>query len=119
MILSSNSDEVANQLGALAANKQFTASLVGLLARDQYTSADDAERRLILATARAKATAGLVTQMVEGIPDSATAAEAEQKLVAIINVLAADLGHDGTFPNLDEAAKWLEINRGRLLRSER
>lgn len=119
MILSSNSDEIATQIGALAASKQFTASLAGLIARDQYAAADAAESRVTIEKSRAKATASLASQLVAGLPDDATTATAEQQLLAFINALAADLGYDGAFADLNGAAQWLDFNRARLLRSDR
>jgi hypothetical protein len=118
MILSSNSDDVATQLGALAASRQFTASLAGLVARDQFMAADRAESRLAVERSRAKATASLASQLLAGLPDTATQAAAEGSLLAFVNALAGDLGYEGAFPTLDAAAQWLEFNRARLLRSE-
>ena len=119
MILSSNSDAVATQIGALAANRQFTASLTGLLAYDRYAAADDAERRLMLEKSRETAISNLACQLVGSIKESDTKEVVEQKLVSLINALAAGLGYDGTFTDLEKAAQWLETTRTRLLRSER
>lgn len=119
MILSSNSDEIATQIGALAASKQFTASLAGLVARDQYTAADAADSRLTIEKSRAKATSDLVSRVVDGLPDKASKEDAEKTLLAFINTLASDLGHEGAFETLDGAAQWLQFNRARLLRGER
>lgn len=117
MILSSNSDEIMTQIGALAASKQFTASLAGLLARDQYTAADNAESRSTIAKSRAKATSGLVSQLIAGLP-GAKKEEDIDTLLSITNALAADLGYHGVFNNLDTAAQWLQFNRARLLRGD-
>lgn len=119
LILSSNSDDVANQIGALAASREFTASLAGLVARDQYTLADDEERRLTLDRQRAKTTADLAQQFLDTLPANASAAEVERQLLALINALAADLSHESPFPTLDSASQWLEFNRARLLRGDR
>src|SRR5258708_9098022 len=78
MILSSNSDEIATQIGALAASKQFTAALSGLMARDQYAAADTAENRVVIEKIRAKTTATLALHIVNGLPDNATRAATEQ-----------------------------------------
>ncbi len=118
MILSSNSDAIANQIGALADSKQFTASLTGLMARDQYVAADAAESRLAIEKSRARATASLASQVISTLPDTPTAAEAEQQLLAFINFLASDLGYEGAFTDLDSGAKWLYLNRVRLVRRE-
>jgi len=119
MILSSNSDEIATQIGALAASNQFTASLASLLGRDQFNAADAADSRLAVETTRAKATASLASQLVANLADNATAAEAQQQLLDFVNSLASDLGYDSAFADLDSAAQWLNFNRARILRGER
>ena len=119
MILSSNSDAVASQLGALAANKQFAASLGGLLAGGKFVSADEAEHRLALEKSRGKVTSALASQLVGGIPDKASVDETEQRLLSFVNTLAAELGYEGAFSDLEKASLWLETNRARLLRGER
>jgi hypothetical protein len=112
MILSSNSDEVANQIGALAASKQFTASLAGLVARDQFTLADQAEQQLQIDRSRAKTTAALGDLVLASIPANASVANATQQLLVLINAIARDLGYQGAaFSGLDDAARWLNDNR--------
>jgi hypothetical protein len=118
MILCSNSDEISTQIGALAASKQFTASLAGLVARDQYTAADAADSRLAVEKSRAKATSDLAKQIVEGLPKDANAEVASKALLGFINTLASDLGHQGVFNKLDDAAQWLQFNRARLLKGD-
>ena len=119
MILSTNSDEIATQIGTLASSKQFTASLAGLLAHEQYASADESQRRLALDQKRASTTADVVSKSVTAIPDAPSAEQVRTTLVAAINLLASDLGYDGAFSTLDDAAQWLQFNRGRLSRSVR
>jgi hypothetical protein len=119
LILSSNSDEIATQIGALAASQQFTASLAGLVARDQYAAADTAESRVTIEKSRAKATASLAAQLVAGLADDASQTVAEQSLLGFVNTLATDFGYEGAFADLESAAQWLAFNRTRLMRSER
>jgi hypothetical protein len=119
MILSSNSDEIATQIGALAASKQFTASLAGLIARDQYTNADAAESRLTIETVRAKTTASLASQLISNLPDNSPKADADSQLLGFLNSLTSDLGYDTAFSDLETAAQWLNFNRARILRGER
>lgn len=115
MILSSNSDEIATQIGSLAQSKQFTASLVGLVTRDRYAAANTAENMLTMEKSRAKTEAQLATQLADGLSDGATKAEAETALVAFLDALAFDAGFQGAFDNLESAAKWLNFNRARFL----
>lgn len=119
MILSSNSDEVANQIGALAASKQFTASLAGLMARDQYKLAYDTEQRLSVDRGLAKKIAEVGDQLLKQIPADAPPDQTQQLLLEFINLLAADLGYEGAFANLESAAQWLNFNRARLSRGDR
>ncbi len=119
LILSSNSDDVANQIGALATNKQFTASLAGLFARDQYDLAEDAKHALAADRARAKLVVDLGGGLVATLPEGASGAEATARLLQFANQLASSLGYEGSFSSLDDAARWLEFSRSRLLRGER
>jgi hypothetical protein len=119
MILSSNSDEISTQIGALAASNQFTASLAGLIARDQYTAADAAESRSAIEKSRAKVTSSLAKQIVSVLPDNASDTDANGTFLRFINALAFDLGYNGIFDNLDDANKWLQVNRAQLLRRDR
>jgi hypothetical protein len=119
MILSSNSDEIATQIGALAQSKQFTAALTGLVARDQFDAAASAESRVAIERARAKATASLVGQIAAGLADDATQAQAVSALLTLADTLAAELGADSRFADLDRAAEWVAANRARILRGDR
>jgi hypothetical protein len=119
MILSSNSEDVANQISALASSKQFTASLAGILARDQYTAADSAENRLVIEKSRAKTTSELAKQVSAGLDKDKTVEETEDILIGLINALASDLGYEGAFTNLKDAEQWLRFSRSRLLRGDR
>ena len=114
LILSSNSDEIANQIGALAANNQLTSSLVGLLARGDFTAADDAERTLALDAARAKTAADLGARLLTALSAGLSKDQVESQLLPVANTLAADLGHQGNFKDLKDLADWLGANRERV-----
>ena len=114
LLLSSNSDDIANQLGALAQSQEFTASLAGLIAAPRFKAAADAESRLRIDQSRGSMVAALGDQLVMGLPDKPTPQEAEARLLEFVNQLASDLGAPESFRVMDDAAAWLRDNRARL-----
>lgn len=114
LILSTNSEEVANQIGALASNQQFTTALAGLAARKDFADAADAEYRLRSSKARAKDLATLGQQTIGGLAADAGRPDAERAAMIVINRLAYDLGSVTSFQTLDEAATWFDRNRGKI-----
>lgn len=119
LLLSSNSDDIANQLGALAQSQEFTASLARLLASSRFEAADQSERRLRNDQARGRVDATLGDQLITGIPDKPSPQEVKTRLLEFVNQLAADLGAQGPFKTLDDAATWLSSNRNRLRQENR
>ena len=114
LLLSSNSDDIANQLGALAQSQEFTASLAGLIAAPRFKAAADAESRLRIDQSRGCMVATLGDQLVTGLPDKPTPQEAEARLLEFVNQLASGLGAPESFKTMDDAAAWLRENRARL-----
>jgi hypothetical protein len=114
LLLSTNSDEIASQLGALAQSQEFTASLAALAASSHFAAADDAESRLREDQARGHVTAALGDQLVTALPDNAPSSQAQTQLLEFVNQLAGDLGSPASFKTLDDAAAWLRDNRARM-----
>lgn len=116
LVLSTNSDEVANQIGALASSRQFTASLAALVGRRDFSAASAAERRLALDRALARTTADLgATLITAAASPGAPMDVVEGQLRSLVNALATDLGYQGaSFATLEEAARWVEARRARL-----
>lgn len=114
LILSTNSEDIANQIGALAANQQFAASLGGLLARSDFA-----------ATADAEAQSGLNRQSMldtlnfgkNALPADAVPAKADvdARMLQLLNRLAFDLDYAGPFKDLAAAKDWFAQHRSRLL----
>jgi hypothetical protein len=114
LILSTNSDDVSNQIGALAANQQFTASLAGLAAQKDFADAAAAENRLHVTKARARNLATLSTQAIGALADTAGTTEAQTAVVLVLNRLAYDMGLGVSFSSLAEWGTWFEKNRNRV-----
>jgi len=115
MILSANSDQIANQIGAVAANKEFTTSLATLMGHERFAAANDAEAASAREQQQSEATGAVVKAKLEALKDDASADQAKAAFLEILNKLAADLGHTGVFTSLDEAAEWLKYNRSRVV----
>lgn len=114
LILSTNSEEIANQIGALAANEQFTAALAGLAAQRDFADATEAEYRLRSTQARATSLAQLAQQTVGGLAGDTDLDAVRQAALTVLNRLAYDMGVATSFADLAQAADWFERNRGRL-----
>lgn len=114
LLLSSNSDDISNQLGALAQSQEFTASLARLVASSRFDAADQSESRLRADQSRGRMDATLGDQLIAGMPVKPTPQEVNTRLLEFVNQLGADLGAPSPFPNLDQAAVWLSDNRARL-----
>jgi len=114
LLLSSNSDDISNQLGALAQSQEFTASLASLLASSRFDAATASESRLSIDQARGHVLVTLGDQLVTGLPDSPTAPMVETRLLEFVNQIGADLGVQAPFSSLNEAGTWLRDNRARL-----
>jgi len=122
LLLSSNSDDIANQLGALAQSEEFTASLARLVASSRFEAADEAESRLHNDQARGRVLAALGDHLVTGLPDRPKPEEVEEvktRLREFVNQLLADLGAPAPFQDLAAAAKWLGDHRARLRQENR
>lgn len=119
LLLSSNSDDIANQIGALAQSQEFTASLAGLMAAPRYEAADKAESRLRMDQARGRTLVALGDKLIKEMSDTPTAVEAETRLLQFVNQLLSDLGAPAPFKTLDEAYTWLTNNRPRLRQENR
>jgi hypothetical protein len=105
MLLSSNSDEIAEQIGAFAENRQIAATLGALLTRGQVGDQRQVARKLASEQTRAGTMVALGDAMVEQLTAAA---------LKFVNRVAGELGHTGSFADLAAAKKWLDENRGRL-----
>jgi len=118
MLLSSNSDDIANQLGALTQSEEFTNSIATLMGASRFEKAYESERSLANDRVRAKSLALTGDQLIAGLPSDAPHIVASGNALAFINAIAADLGA-GPFADLSTAKTWLDSNRSRLVMENR
>lgn len=113
MILSSNSDAVATQIGAFVENKKATDALAVILNRNNTEQMRAIEGEMQVQQVSGQILKDLGEQII-GRMDAGTitTSEANTSLLQYINALAAELGNKKPFNTMDEAAKWLESNRG-------
>lgn len=114
LLLSSNSDDIANQIGALAQSQEFTASLARLVASPRFEAADEAERRLRNDQARGRTLAVSGDELIGKMPNKPSPDQVNNRLLEFVNQLAADLGAAGSFKDLNEAYTWFNNHRVHL-----
>lgn len=116
LILSANSDAMAGEIGQIADNAALMGGLTqlvasaGLLSPAQQTLRHQQER------AQSLARAGL--GLLSGLPAQPSQAQAQGRALELANRLAAELGREQPFRNLNEAQTWLNTNRARLLKED-
>lgn len=120
LLLSSNSDAIANEIGAIADGQQIS-NLVGqILTREKQAELDAASLQLNKQYDRAGEIIelGAVTLRPENLKSS-TQQERELSKAAILNMvnkIALSLGAPEPFDDLEAAKRWLSVNRARLER---
>lgn len=115
LLLSSNSDAIADEIGQMAQSREFTDSLVQLAGADRLRASRQTKNDVAIDTARGKALAAVGQQLTDSL-DPNDAAKTRQALLQYVNALAADLGNETPFTDLAAAKQWLQFNRGRLLK---
>lgn len=120
LLLSSNSDAIANEIGAIADGQQIS-NLVGqILSREKQAELDSASLQLNKQYDRAGEIIelGAVTLTPENLKSS-TKQERDLSKAAILNMvnkIALSLGAPEPFDDLEAAKRWLSVNRARLER---
>jgi hypothetical protein len=113
LLMSSNSDEVANQIGTMADSRELSNLVQKLVADRDETNAIGGEDELELARREARHLANLADKLSAGLdPTKASANEAVLK--QLLSRLAESLGATQPFKSLDEAADWIRKNRSTL-----
>jgi hypothetical protein len=116
LILSSNSDAVATQIGAFVENKKNEESLSRLLNLDKHEKYNTVDQKLTVEKTKGQMLVELGNTLIEGTdPTTVTPAEANAKFLQYLNVLASSLGNSRPFISIPEAKAWLEMNRTTLL----
>ena len=116
LILSTNVDEIAAQIGGLAENLQVQAALTGLAKGDEAKEGKRAQKKRELDEIRAQQLTATIVQVKESLA-SADATDAAKLLAArlrAINALATYLGSTASFEDIKTAEDWLDANRLRI-----
>jgi hypothetical protein len=115
MLMSSNSDAVAESLGAIAQSEELTESIATLVARDTLVAARDAAAASAAQRSRFAYITALGTQAfrslrpsddAEGEPPSPAAVRV--RLLPVINAFARELGAAEDFATFAEAKVWVD-----------
>jgi hypothetical protein len=114
LLLSSNSDAIAQQIGQFANNQAVMSDLTRLIYRDHIKEAQSAKTSADLQQLRGKALADIGDKVIGELSDIADQATAEANLLFYTNRLAAEFDHTAPFKNLEEAKIWLDYNRSHI-----
>ena len=114
LLLSSNSDAIAEQIGQFANNQEIMADLTRIIYRDRIRESLEAETNAELQEIRGKALADAGERIIAQMADDADAATVKSNILFYVNRLAAEFGNSTPFKNLEDAKNWLEYNRARI-----
>lgn len=115
LLLSSNSDTIAQQIGQFANNQAIMADLTRLVYRDNIKEAREAQTSSELQQARGQALADIGASIISGLADDADEPTARTNLLFYANRLASEFGNTTTFKDLNEATTWLDYNRAHIM----
>lgn len=120
MILSSNSDAIAGQIGQMADNQELATSLARLIRRDAILQEGSAQIDLSLQKARGNVAAQLGDSLISNVDASrASMDELEARVLQYVNVLAHGLGENQTFKDFSDLEVWVNQQRSTLGRTLR
>ncbi len=116
MLLSSNSDEVATQIGALAQSERTTAAIGRLINRDLFSAADTAQLNSEQLKSRAKSLMTLAESTLLNItdPKALEQSDALNRVIVFVNELVKGMGYSVTFADLSSAKTWLAAHANEL-----
>lgn len=118
MIMSSNADDFAAQIGNMAQSKETLNSVLSIGNEGNYRRLKEVKSGLdgLVVVNRGIATTGesLINKLNEQ-----TLAQRRANLLQYVNVLAAQLGSNQTFNSLSAASQWYNQSRSVLLNSNR
>lgn len=114
LLLSSNSDAIAEQIGQFANNQEIMADLTRLIYRDRIREALSARTAAALQEVRGKALADIGQRVIAEMPDNTDAAVVKANILFYLNRLAAEFGNTAPFKSFEDARTWLEFNRARI-----
>lgn len=119
LLLTSNSDAVAEGIQSLAQSEGVAATLARVVGRDRLAASRDASGELAVSQARAKAASTLIGTLITPLStDAASPApqpDAEAAMLRAANALVTYLDRDRAFKSLDEVAAWVRENGNKAL----
>jgi hypothetical protein len=118
LILSSNSDDIATQIGALAQSDAVTTGLEHLLGQNKLAAA----RKTKATQQKDKAIATSIVQEgateIEALDENAPPPDLNARMTEYANRLAAYLGSGQSLANLQQASDWAHANGSRAVVKE-
>jgi hypothetical protein len=114
LLLSSNSDAIAQQIGIFSNNEAVMADLTRLIYRDRITDALSAQTAADIQEERGKALVVIGEKVIMQMPDTADVSLVEANILFYINRLAAEFGNTAPLKTINDAKVWLEYNRARI-----
>jgi len=113
MLLSSNADSIAGDIGQLADNTALMNDLTGLI-RNTVTDASPARKALRIQQERAKALAAESQRLIAPLKEGDGVTAVRDHMLEMANRLGRELGSGQDFDSLAAAGTWLKANEKRL-----
>ncbi|TAE38929.1 MAG: hypothetical protein EAZ70_07650 [Runella slithyformis] len=105
MLLSSNSDDIAAQINAMAENKKTIESILGIANKDNFTLLSSIKSQ------KESAQTSIAEKLDEWRPSdfsSLDSASTKRELLRYLNSFASELGNSESFTDWNEAKRWLK-----------
>jgi hypothetical protein len=115
LILSTNVDDVAAQMGALAENIQVQSALTGIVNKEELAAARQQAAELDTDRKQARELHYIATAVSSKLAAGAADAEKNAEVLRLVNELARYLGSNEHFTDLDKAKAWLDANHSRII----
>jgi len=115
LILSSNSDEVATQIGAISDNEKLGRALNRMINKDKFLTARQLDQDAKLLTSRQKDLAAKGKSWITDLDSNAKVEVARHNTLQYLNDIAAVLGNTVPFKDEKDATNWLNFNRNKIL----
>lgn len=114
LLLSSNSDSIAQQIGQFANNEAIMTDLTRIIHMDHIKEAHSAQTAADYQEMRGKALSDIGEKVINGLAEDADQATAEANLLFYANRLATEFGNTVPFNNLEAARTWIDYNRAHI-----
>ena len=114
LLLSSNSDAIAEQIGQFANNQEIMSDLTRLIYRDRIRETLSAQTAAELQGIKGKALADIGQRIIADMEENADVTTVNANILFYVNRLSGEFGNTIPFKNLNEAKTWLEYNRANI-----